>query len=145
MLSGLLILFFSLLLFSYWFRYTCGVLLRAPRNERALREQVRLNHLSSLEIRAKLRSQPAGAALASLHVLVERDFQFVRFLVQHTAGMESLETRMLMLDYRLMQVWYALTLHVLQSQARKALEEMAGVVGCLAQKMDARATSFLEA
>jgi hypothetical protein len=146
-LSGLLISVSSVVLLSYWFRYTCALILRAHPDEAAGDNQARANHLNFPDIRAKLSDCTAEVALAPLHVLVERDFRFVRFLVRNTShsGVDSLETRMLMLDYRLMQLWYMLTLHVIHSQARKALEEMARVVGYLAQKMDSHATSFLEA
>ena len=146
-MSSLLISIFSAVLFTYWFRYTCGLILRAHDNEAVATEQARMNHLNFPDIRLKLRSHVGDLALAPLHGLVERDYQFLRFLVRHTSrsGMETLETRIVMMDYHVMRVWYLAMLHVSRSQARKALEEMTGIVDYLAQKIGEHATSFLEA
>lgn len=145
--SGALIVFSSLFLVGYWFRYTCLHILRSHYNEAAAAEQARSNHLSFPAIRERLRSQARDLPLPFLHQSLERDYRFVRFLLRHTprSGAEVVETRILMLDYCLMQCWYALTCRANRSQACKALEEMSGIVSYLAQKIDAGSGSFQEA
>jgi hypothetical protein len=145
--TGALILFSSLFLIGYWFRYTCTLILRAHANEAAAVEQARANHLSFPVIREKLRSRTQDLPLSSLHQSLERDYRFVRFLLRHArrSGAEAVEMRLLALDYRLMQCWYALTRYTYRPQAYKALEEMSRIVGYLAQKIGAGSGSFQEA
>jgi len=45
----------------------------------------------------------------------------------------------LILDYRVMSIWSRLTRKAASRQSRRALDEMAGVLNCIACKMGARA------
>ena len=145
-MSSVLISICSVVLFAYWFRYTCASILRSQTDDgkAGASEGRRLN---LPDVRAMLRNPRRDLALGPLHELLRRDYQFLSFLVRHTprTGMESLETRILILDYHLMQVWYLMTLHLMRSQARRALEEMAGIVGYLAQRTSTRTNYFLQA
>jgi hypothetical protein len=135
MLASVLISAVSLVLLGYWFRYSCLLLLRA----RAAQSPPSQGHrFSFLDVRARLHTEPN---LDPLHRSLERDYRVVTYLLQHasTLGAQSLEDRLLMLDYRVMQGWYCVTRTVAPAQARRALAEMAEVLGCLAQKMGAQA------
>jgi hypothetical protein len=79
--------------------------------------------------------------LDSLHVSLERDYRLLTYLIQHAArlGTQSVEDRILMIDYQLMRVWYCLTRAVAPEQARRALLEMAQVVSCLSRKIGEQA------
>jgi hypothetical protein len=79
--------------------------------------------------------------LDPLHAALQRDYQVLTFLLQHASGLEleSLEDRLLVLDYKLMRMWYRLTSLAAPTQARKALSEMASVIAVLAGKMGERA------
>ncbi|HEY1242115.1 MAG TPA: hypothetical protein VGF16_16240, partial [Bryobacteraceae bacterium] len=71
----------------------------------------------------------------------------VTYLLQHAAnlGGQSVENRLLLLDYKLMQAWYWLTRSAAPAQARKALSERAEILGCLARKMGEQAGLRVEA
>lgn len=135
MLASILISAVSVVLLGYWFRYSCLLLLRARA---AQFTQSPGNRFSFLDVRAKLHTEPN---LDPLHRSLERDYRVVTYLLQHasTLGAQSLENRLLMLDYRVMQGWYCVTRTVAPELARRALAEMAEVLICLAQKMGAQA------
>jgi hypothetical protein len=131
MLASFLITGVSVILLCYWFRYSCLLLLR-NRSEQAAAPVD--NRFSFWEVRKRLDTAPD---LDPLRLSLERDYRIVTYLLQHTAGFgtQSLEDRLLQLDYKLMHRWYALTHTAAPRQARRALSEMAAVVACLAQKM----------
>jgi hypothetical protein len=72
---------------------------------------------------------------------LQRDYEILIYLLQHGAGLslESLEDRLLVLDYKVMQWWYRLTRIAAPQRARQALYEMASVLSVLAQKMSDQA------
>lgn len=135
MLASILISAVSLLLLIYWFRYSCLILLRS-RAERS--ECPSESQFSFLDVRERLKTE---RGLDPLHRSLERDYRILTYLLQHTAmlGPQSLENRILMLDYKLMRGWYRLTRIAAPEQASGALSEMAAVLACLAQKMDEKA------
>lgn len=146
-IAGALILFFSLGLLAYWFRYTCVMILDAQPDEASEAEQARTNHLSFAAIREKLRNHSGDLPLESLRQSLEQDYRFVRFLLRQTGrtGGCCVEARILMLDYHLMRLWYRMMQHSHRSLAYKALEEMSGIIGYLVRKAAAGAGSFQEA
>ena len=75
----------------------------------------------------------AGSPASSL----ERDYDILTYLIEHAAGLEleSIEDRLLVWDYKVMQGWYRLTRTAAPQQAREALAEMASVLGILAAKI----------
>jgi hypothetical protein len=85
--------------------------------------------------------------LAPLQRALDRDYQVFTYLVQHAAGLElgSLEDRLLILDYRLMQLWYRMTKTAAPPQARQALTHMAAILCVLVRKMGEQAGLRVEA
>jgi hypothetical protein len=134
MLAGILITTVSIVLLGYWFRNSCLLLLRAHMDQKADVP----GRLSSLEVRQRLHTEPN---LEPLLRSLERDYRVVTYLLEHssTRRAHSLEDRLLRLDYKLMQAWYCVTRTVAPQQSRRAVAEMAGVLTCLAQRMDAQA------
>lgn len=135
MLASVLISAVSVVLLVYWFRYTCLLLLR--------RESVESwgspdNRFGVLDVRERLATE---ADLDPLHRSLERDYRILTYLLRHATqlGNQSVEERMLILDYKLMQMWYSLTRSAAPEQARCALSEMAAVIVCLSQKMGEQA------
>jgi len=125
MLASVLIIVFSVVLFGYWFRYSCILLLRnsaapatSPADPRFHFVQVQQGLKSDLD-------------LDPLHKSLQRDYQILCYLLQHAAGLElaSFEDRILVLDYKVMQAWYRLTRSAAPRQARRALVEMSEVLG----------------
>lgn len=135
MVESILILAFSLALFIYWFRYTVLLLLSEEEVER---NGAVINQLSLLETRETLRNTPGD--LNRLHRSLQNDFRMLRYLLDHAAGLGlgPVEHYLLILDYRLMGVWYRLTRYISAGQAHRALEEMASVLTYIAYKMGAR-------
>jgi hypothetical protein len=135
MIVTLLILAISAALLVYWFSFCCLGLLRNAAGEPILPPD---NRFSFPAVRERLRTE---SDLDPLHQLLDRDYRIVSYLLRHAAGLggQSVEHRLLLLDYKLMQVWYWLTRNMAPGQARKALTERAAILGCLAQKMGEQA------
>lgn len=141
MLVTILILAISAALLIYWFRFCCLGLLRHAAAEPLV---VPENRFYFPAVRERLATE---ADLDPLHRSLDRDYRVVSYLLRHAAGLggQSLEHRLLLLDYKLMQVWYCLTRSTAPEQARKALSERVAILGCLAQKMGEQAGLRAEA
>jgi len=120
MLASVLITVVSLVLLGYWFRYTCILLLRANSAEAAVNPEGELDALSKA---------------------LERDYRMLTYVWRHGAdlGDQSIEERILMLDFKVMRAWYRLTRTAAPVQARNALSEMGAVVAFLSQKLGQQA------
>ena len=130
----------SALLFAYWFRYTCVLILKAKPTRDFAGEVAAANQLSFVEVQSRLRT--ASADLAPLHQALDRDYALVTYLVRHAGGHQgdiSLEDRMLQLNYRAMRAFYRVSRPFSAAAARKALEEMSLVVEHFANVMGERA------
>ena len=116
-----------MVLLCYWFRYSCLLLLRS---------QVQ-----------RPDEVPVEGDLDPVRRAVERDYRLFTYLCRHGAGLaeQSLEERILILDYKLMRVWYRLTRTLAPVQARNALSEMAAVVAFLGQRIGEQAGVQAEA
>jgi hypothetical protein len=144
MVGGILIIAFSLALLIYWFRYSCILILRsqaAAIESHAAKQDSRFNFF---KVQESLKSQ---APLDPLQESLDRDYRVLTYLIEHAAGLElaTLEDRLLMLDYRLMQRVYQLTRTLAPEQARRSLAEMATVVGILAHHLGEQAGTHSEA
>jgi hypothetical protein len=132
MIASVLIITFSLILFVYWFRYSCLLLLRRNDEQPVAAERF---HFAAVQHGLK-----AGLALDPLHQSLDRDYRLLTYLLDHAAGLEleRLEYRLLVLDYKLMQGWYRLTKSAAPQQARRALSEMAEVLNALVGRIGAQ-------
>src|SRR5215813_4189105 len=141
MFASILIIIFSLALLTDWFRYSCLLLLRSTEADSrgVVDKRFRFE-----EVRARLDNQPE---LDPLHQALGRDYNMLVYLLEHATGLElqSFENRLLVLDYRIMQWQYRLTRTIAPEQARRALMEMASVIGVLAGKLNQRAASHTAA
>jgi len=145
MLASSLIISFSLVLFVYWFRYTCLLVLRnAPEATR--RTGVAGAKLSFPEVKTRLSQDTAGMSLDPLQRSLQHDYEVISYLLSHAVGLDSasLDRRLLMLDYRIMKGLYCLTKTAAPAQARKALSEMASILGFLAQRIGEQASARTE-
>ena len=133
MFSITLIIVFSLVLFVYWFRYSCLLILQTRSPERA-GQASSPRGLKYFAVEQVL-SQPKGdlSDLDRLNQDLWSDFRTVRSaLGTEDLGVDPIERRMLVLDYRLMHLWFVATRRLAPPQARNALAEMAHVVGYFA-------------
>jgi hypothetical protein len=138
MVAGILIIAFSLTLLVYWFRYSCKLILRSQA-ESIQPQTARVDsRFAFAEVQERLK---AGGSLESLQASLDRDYQVLVYLIEHAAGLElaTLEDRLLMLDYRIMQSAYRITRILAPEQARRALGEMANVIGILAHHLGEQA------
>jgi len=144
MVETVLILAFSLALFVYWFRYTVLLLLNEDDSDQ---HTTVIGQLRVLETRQALRQAQGDLPLDPLQCALDSDYRMLRYLLGHAAGMDlrPAEHYVLVLDYRIMRVWYRLTRNTSTRQARRALDEMAGVVSHIAYKMGERAAGFSQA
>ena len=135
MFVGTLIVVISTLLLAYWFRYSCLLVMRNCAEETTSEESVRAG-----ELQAKLRE---ASDLDPVQIALDRDYAVLVYLVQHAAGLElqSIEDRLLMLDYKVMRLWYRVARLAAPDQAREALSEMVSVVGILSSRLAQRAAS----
>jgi hypothetical protein len=134
MIASILIIGFSLVLLVYWFRYSCLLLLRNTVPATNVADQ----RFCVARVQEQLE---AGEDLDALHAMLTRDYRLLTYLLQHAAGLSlpTLEDRLLVFDYKIMQWYYRATKAAAPNQARRALSEMASVVGVLVQHMTEQA------
>jgi hypothetical protein len=132
MVTGILIIAFSLALLCYWFRYSCILLLRNMKETAPVVDDTRFR---IGDVQAQLQSD---TALDPLHDSLQRDYAMLVYLFEHAAGLQlsSVEDRLLVLDYRIMRCWYRFTRLVAPVKARQALSEMATVLSILAGRIE---------
>ena len=127
----------SVLLFGYWFRYTCLLILSAKTTRDFAGEVATANQLGFLEVQSQLRAK--GVDLGRLCDALDRDYAVLAKLMQQAGGPSaegsSMEKRMLAINYNLTRAWYHVSSHVSTAAARQALEEMSMMVAHFANVM----------
>jgi len=133
----------SVLLFGYWFRYTCLLVLNTKTVRDYAGEVAAANQLGFLEIQSQLRE--GSPELDRLRGLLDRDYAVLTSLLKHSSIAApkdlGIETRMLEINYRLMGAWYSVSSRFSTAAARRALEEMSLVVAYIANTMGERAAA----
>jgi hypothetical protein len=131
----------SALLFGYWFRYTCLLVLSTRTVRDYAGEVATANQLGFLEIQSQLRA--GSPELDRLRGLLDRDYAVLTSLLKHASAGSSkdlgIETRMLEINYRLMGAWYRISNRFSPAAARRALDEMSLIVAYFANAMGERA------
>ena len=131
--SGLIIIAFCT--FVYWFRYSCLLLLSRKGSAKYALQVASNIQLSFPHVQEALQTLTHSAALDRLQERLDKDYHLLTDLLRHPGG-ESIEHRILRLDYHIMRVWYQLTRSSCQVlQARKALEEMSAILGFFAAEI----------
>jgi hypothetical protein len=136
MLASIFIIVCSLVLLVYWFRYSCLLLIRGYKVSSAPLPAASRFRLHEVQSGLKL-----GEALDPLHEALDRDYQLLMYLVEHASGLglESFEDRLLVLDYRIMQLWYGIMRALFPARARQTLSEMASILAILTDRMSSQA------
>jgi hypothetical protein len=127
----------SILLFAYWFRYTCLLILSAKTARDYTSDIAYSNRLQFPEVQAQLKQQ-ASPDLDKLRAALDRDYELIRHMMKNMPK-SAIETQMLAVNYRLMDTWYQVTRHVSGSTAARALSEMSMVVAHFANLMGEQA------
>ena len=140
MLISAFFILVSLILLAYWFRYTCMLILGAkPARDYAARVAA-TNRLSFPHIQQTLDADVAFAELDTLCRQLDRDYTLLTCLMRHGAEFreigQSLEDRMLMLDFAIMKRSFSFR------QSREALREMANIVQHFANQMGEHAAAM---
>src|SRR3954462_2652271 len=85
----------SVLLFGYWFRYTCLLILSTKTVRDYASDVAAANQLAFVEIQSQLRG--ASPELDRLRQLLDRDYAVLTSLLKHTSGVQArdsgIETR----------------------------------------------------
>jgi hypothetical protein len=127
--------FGSVLLFGYWFRYTCILILSTKTIRDHAASMAAAHQLSFIKVQSQLGG--ASANLARLRDALDRDYAIVmRLLAQTPSSSQSgLESWMLQMNYRLMGVWARVSSRFSPAAACRALDEMSQVVAHFANAM----------
>jgi hypothetical protein len=134
----------SVVLFAYWFRYTCLLILSAKTARDYTAEVAYSNKLGFQAVQTQL-NQAASPDLDRLRAALDNDYKVVRQLLRYMPNSEEgaspLETQMLAINYKLMGAWYQVSRHFSESAAAHALSEMSMVVAHFANVMGEQASS----
>jgi hypothetical protein len=134
----------SIVLFAYWFRYTCLLILSAKTARDYTSDVAYSNKLGFPEVQAQL-NQRGSPDLDVLRAALDNDYrvvrQLLRYLPKAEEGPSPLETQMLAINYRLMGAWYQVSRHFSGRTAARALGEMSMVVAHFANLMGEQAAA----
>ncbi len=130
----------SALLFTYWFRYMCLLILGTKTARDQSRAAAVAIQLEFPEVQSQLHDPRAD--LERLRRLLDRDYAVLTALLNRSPGYSPresmIEMRMLKIDYWMVSLRYRLICRVSIAPARRALEEMSLVVVYLANLMGER-------
>lgn len=127
MIASILIIVCSVGLVGYWLRYTCLLLLQDCQPEAE-------TSFPLFQFQSVRRRLEAGVAYRELQKSLDRDFAALSFLIDSTSG-PDIEARLLVWDYRLVRLWFAVSHTLLPVQGRRAVAEMTDVLAVLANKL----------
>jgi hypothetical protein len=136
MVISLVIIILSLAMFVYWFRYSCILILESNWSEEQAQVFASQNGLSFGSIEDSLARADTATSMDRVKDSLDRDLDRVLALLSMCPSVQetghSLESRLLLADYKFMKAWYALTRSIAGPKAQGALREMALVVSYLA-------------
>jgi hypothetical protein len=148
MIASIFILIFSAVLFVYWFRYTCVLILRSKTPHDYSARIVEVNQLSYPGVELRLSEDDWDRELGQSLLSLKRDYRLLSFLLKHAAGLEfggsNVEQSMLMIDFRIMQAWCKVSRYFSPALSRAALQEMAQVLHNFANAMGERVANTVE-
>ena len=147
MVTSVFIIAISAVLFVYWLRYSCVMLLRSAQERTEMDPIVDDNYAEPFQVASVLERLRTESDLGPLERALDRDYRVVTYLIEHASGLElaSIENKLLMLDYRLMRLWFHLTRSLAPQQSRSALSEMAAVLRVLVIQMGEQSQVQVEA
>ncbi len=142
MITSVLMSLVSLGLFVYWLRYTCGLILSAQSTHDYTRDVAAANDLRFLQVQEELARETAIADLDALRSKLATDYRLLSYLLGHGPSFhevsDRLEQRMLMLNFHLLRAYCATASRVSVLNKKRPLQEMAQVVGYLANRIGER-------
>jgi len=135
-IASIVIILVSSVMFLYFFRYTCLLLINKGNQEYAMAVASTIR-LSFPQVKEALAAQTHTASLDHLHQSLQKDYQLLMdVLGQATGSSESIERRILDIDYKVMQSWYKMTRTSKNlAQAKMALSEMSSILNYFAAEI----------
>ena len=135
-MSSVFIIIVCSALFVYWFRHTCLLILAQRTSADYALKVASTIRLSFPNVQKALGDQPLTSGLDRVHAGLENDYRILTDLLRQATGSDSVERRLLTIDYKIMQVWYRLTRRASDPrQARQALSEMSSILGYFAEEL----------
>jgi hypothetical protein len=135
-----LIIVGSMLLFAYWFRYTCLLILNAKTARDYAGEVAAANQLSFLEVQSLLAAVDAGP-LDSLSDSLERDYTLIMGWTSNAGDEIGIEDRMLQMKYNSARLMFKTIGRISPAAARNSLQEMSVVISHFANALGERAAA----
>ncbi|QOY86898.1 hypothetical protein [Paludibaculum fermentans] len=136
MVASIIIIAFSVVLFAYWFRYSCILILRTRTSVDYATHVAKASSLAVLEIQRLLEGSADELDLSAFRSALEEDYLIVNQLLSKAPMVEehlsSVEQIMLRIDFRMMSIWDSVSRTCLGGPSRVAVAEIASIVGCLA-------------
>jgi hypothetical protein len=136
MITSIFIIIVSAVMFAYWFRCTCILILNAKTPSEHSTEVAKGMQFARVRT-ALIESKDLNTATS--HRSLNRDYQLVTRLMR-AASMNSVESAILNIDYWLMSVWSVFMQRLAPARARSALLEMSSIIGYLANLVGNAAT-----
>ena len=134
-----LILTVAPIFFVYWFRYTCLLITHARCDQKRAADVTATIRLNYQDVRRSLASSHGSSSLDNLYSLLEDDYVTLTELLRPLGGTEGLECKLLVIDYRLMRIWYSVCRTAFPKEAGRTLDEMACILRFFAGDFGQRA------
>lgn len=132
---SLFILVVAPVLFLYWLRYSCLMLVESRTSQERAQRVAATIRMAFPDAEKQLQASAGTAAMDRLERSLEFDYKLLTELLRQTNAADPLEQRLLQAHYALSRTWYRITRTVARSQARTALHDMAGVLNYLASEV----------
>ncbi|MGJ5820861.1 hypothetical protein [Paludibaculum fermentans] len=149
MVASIIIIGFSVVLFAYWFRYSCILILRTRTSVDYATHVAKASSLAVLEIQRLLEGSADELDLSAFRSALEEDYFIVNQLLSKAPMVEehlsTVERTMLRVDFRMMSLWDAFSRTCLGRSSRTAVSEIASIVGCLANAAGSAGVLSVEA
>lgn len=149
MIPELLLAVSVAVLLLYWLRYNCLAILRTATTCERVRQVAAANHLAFLDVEERLSSEPDYDALDALNGALRRDYHILTCLLRYSSGLHSgahsFEQRMLMADFKFMQLRYALLGRLSAGVAQRSLAEQSSILKYFANAMGERSAAHSRA
>jgi len=127
----------SLLLFAYWFRYTCLIILSAKTARDYAAEVAAANQMSFLEVQVLLHDA-APTVLDRLNASLEKDYALIQAWTSGAGDEIRNEDRMLRMKYNSARLMFRTLGKFSPAAARGALNDMSVVISHFANELGER-------
>ncbi|MBK5290958.1 MAG: hypothetical protein JJE04_04585 [Acidobacteriia bacterium] len=121
----------SVVMFCYWFRYTCSLILSTHASEEYAGSVAASNRLE-FPLAAMELATAKGETLERIHGSLDRDYRLIGSLLRR-GGNGSLheispEDLILRADFHGLRLWFMVCRYFSETASRRALEEMSQIV-----------------